>query len=78
MKDVFEFDANWGFDAIYDFELGIDAIAFNAIDGLKGFSDLTVVDGGANVTVVFGADAITFYGVTAAQLDSIQDDFGFL
>ncbi|MCB1449643.1 MAG: hypothetical protein KDJ67_05895 [Nitratireductor sp.] len=78
VKDIFEFDANWGFDAIYDFELGIDVIAFNAIDGLKDFSDLTLIDGGANVTVVYGSDAITFYGVTAAQLDAAQGDFGFL
>ena len=75
--DTFEFDANWGFDAVYDFELGIDQVRFNAVAGLTQFSDLTLYDGGANVTVAFGADAITFYGVTQAQLEANSGDFLF-
>ncbi|MEZ5801385.1 MAG: calcium-binding protein [Nitratireductor sp.] len=75
--DTFEFDANWGFDAVYDFELGVDQVRFNAVAGLTQFSDLTLYDGGANVTVAFGADAITFYGVTEAQLIANSGDILF-
>lgn len=78
VRDVFVFDENWGFDAIYDFELGIDQVSFeSAPSGLVAFSQLTIVDGGANVTVVFDGNAITFYGMTAAELDTIQSDFLF-
>ncbi|MCB1449645.1 MAG: hypothetical protein KDJ67_05905 [Nitratireductor sp.] len=76
--DTFEFDANWGFDAVYDFELGKDLVHFTGIAGLTQFSDLTLIDGGANVTVVFGGDAITFYGVTESQLVNNQGDFSFI
>ena len=75
--DTFEFDANWGFDAVYDFELGVDQVRFNSVAGLMQFSNLTLIDGGANVTAVFGADAITFYGVTQAELEAVQSDFSF-
>ncbi|MEZ5871926.1 MAG: calcium-binding protein [Nitratireductor sp.] len=76
--DTFEFDAGWGFDAVYDFELGVDQVRFTSISGLTQFSNLTLIDGGANVTVVFGADAITFYGVTQAELEANQGDFSFV
>ena len=75
--DTFEFDAGWGFDAVYDFELGIDQVRFNSVAGLTQFSNLTLIDGGANVTAVFGADPITFYGITQAQLEAVQSDFSF-
>ena len=75
--DTFEFDANWGFDAVYDFELGFDQVRFNSIAGLTQFSQLALFDGGANVTVVYGSDAITFYGVTQAQLEAHSSDFLF-
>ncbi|MEZ5873059.1 MAG: calcium-binding protein [Nitratireductor sp.] len=76
--DIFEFDAGWGFDAVYDFELGVDQVRFTSIAGLTQFSNLTLIDGGANVTVAFGSDAITFYGVTQAELEANQGDFGFV
>jgi Ca2+-binding RTX toxin-like protein len=77
MRDTFEFEAGWGFDAIYDFELGIDQVAFHQSAGPTQFSDLTIYDGGANVTVAYGADAITLYGVTLAELNANQADFVF-
>ncbi|MEZ5873230.1 MAG: M10 family metallopeptidase [Nitratireductor sp.] len=76
--DTFEFDANWGFDAVYDFELGVDQVRFTSIAGLTQFSSFTLYDGGANVTIAFGADAITFYGVTQAELLANQGDFSFV
>ncbi|MEZ5792121.1 MAG: calcium-binding protein [Nitratireductor sp.] len=75
--DTFQFDAGWGFDAVYDFELGVDQVRFTSIAGLTQFSNLTLIDGGANVTVVYGSDAITFYGVTQAELEANQGDFSF-
>ena len=76
--DTFEFDAGWGFDAVYDFELGVDQVRFNSVAGLTQFSDFTLYDGGTNVTVVYGADAITFYGVTQAELEAHSGDFVFV
>ncbi|MCB1450093.1 MAG: pre-peptidase C-terminal domain-containing protein [Nitratireductor sp.] len=78
VRDTFVFDPGWGFDAIYDFELGIDRVRFEGVAGLTQFSNLVLFDGGANVTVVFGSDAITLYGVTQAELESNQGDFVFV
>ncbi len=77
VEDIFVFEDNWGFDAIYDFELGIDQISMGAVTGLTQFSDLIVFDGGANVTVVYNGNAITLYGVTLAELNANQADFDF-
>ncbi len=77
VEDIFVFEDNWGFDAIYDFELGIDQISLGAVTGLTQFSDLTVFDGGADVTVAFAGNAITLYGVTLAELNANQADFDF-
>ena len=76
--DTFEFDAGWGFDAVYDFELGVDQVHFTSIAGLTQFSNLTLIDSGVNVTVAYGSDAITFYGVTQAELEANQSDFLFV
>ena len=75
--DFFVFQDGWGFDAIYDFELGIDVIRFNFVTGLTQFSQLTLIDGGANVTMVYGSDAITLYGITQAEIETYQGDFLF-
>ena len=69
------FNENWGVDAVYDFELGIDQISMEGVAGLTQFSDFTVFDGGTNVTLVFGADAITLSGVTLAELNANTGDF---
>ena len=76
--DTFEFDAGWGFDAVYNFELGVDQVRFNSVAGLTQFSDFTLYDGGTNVTIAFGADAITFYGITQAELEAHSGDFVFV
>ena len=75
--DTFEFETGWGFDAIYDFELGIDQVSFSGVAGLTQFSDFTLYDGVTNVTIAYGADAITFYGVTQAELEANINDFIF-
>ncbi len=77
VEDIFVFEDNWGFDAIYDFELGIDQISMGAVTGLNSFSQLGIFDGGANVTVAFAGNAITLYGVTLAELNANQADFDF-
>ncbi len=77
VRDTFVFEDNWGFDAIYDFELGIDQISMGAVTGLTQFSDFTIFSGGGNVTVAFGGNAITLYGVTLAELNANQADFDF-
>ncbi len=77
VEDIFVFEDNWGFDAIYDFELGIDQISMGAVTGLNSFSQLGIFDGGANVTVAFAGNAITLYGVTLSELNANQADFDF-
>ena len=57
---------------------GESTIRFEGVAGLTQFSNLVLFDGGANVTVVFGSDAITLYGVTQAELESNQGDFVFV
>ncbi|MEM9063480.1 MAG: hypothetical protein AAGD13_23715, partial [Pseudomonadota bacterium] len=75
--DVFVFapgDGEGAGDQIFDFELGVDTIDLSAT-GLA-FGDLTIQDAGANATVAYGADQITVFGTTAAQLTEDQFDFG--
>ena len=59
---------------IIDFEVGVDTIDLSAT-GLT-FGDLTIADVGLNATVTLGADLITVFNTTAAQLDTNQFDFG--
>lgn len=77
-RDTFVFNSNWGFDAIYDFELGIDQIRLEGVSGLTQFSDFTVLDGGSSVTLAFGSDAFTLSGISLGELNANTSDFVFI
>ena len=75
--DTFVFDTGDGQgvgDTIIDFEVGVDTIDLSAT-GLT-FGDLIIQTVGASATVTYGADLITLFNTTAAQLDTNQFDFG--
>ena len=72
--DTFVFDTGDGADTIIDFEVGVDTIDLSAT-GLT-FGDLIIQTVGASATVTYGADLITLFNTTAAQLDTNQFDFG--
>lgn len=74
--DTFVFatgDATGTGDRILDFEVGVDTIDLSAT-GLA-FGDLTIT-GTTNATITYGAETITVFGVSAAEMTEDQFDFG--
>ena len=74
--DTFVFatgDATGPGDRILDFEVDVDTIDLSAT-GL-GFGDFTIT-GTTNATITYGTEIITVFGVSAAEMNEDQFDFG--
>jgi hypothetical protein len=57
-------------DIIFDWSDGNDQLEFNGVLGLDDFSDLTVVNSGANAEIFFGATRLFVVVGAAGQIDS--------
>jgi Ca2+-binding RTX toxin-like protein len=74
--DVFVFGDASGADTVTDFGNGADQFDLTAVSGVNDFSDLTVVDNGATVTVDYGTGSFTIGNVgNPTQIDA--GDFVF-
>ena len=77
-KDVFVFTGDSGDDRIEDFQDGLDLIRFDRTGG--DFSDLVIVDSGAEVLIMLGASKITLLDGTGTldAADLTAADFLFV
>jgi Ca2+-binding RTX toxin-like protein len=66
--DIFAFATNWGADIIQDFQDGVDVIDMRAVDGLNGFSELTITQTGTSTIVTFEGNTISLVNIVAASL----------
>jgi Ca2+-binding RTX toxin-like protein len=71
--DVFVFDDADGADTITDFANGSDNVDLTAVAGVDEFSDLTVIDNGATVTVNYGTGTFTLANIGNAGLIDASD-----
>ena len=71
--DVFVFDDGDGADTITDFANAFDTFDLTAVAGLDDFSDLTVIDNGATVTVNYGTGSFTRANISDAALVDASD-----
>ena len=71
--DFFAFADGHGTDRIYDFEDGVDIIAYSP--DLSGFSDLTIVQSRANVVITSALGTIIINGVNVADITEADFDF---
>jgi hypothetical protein len=71
--DVFVFDDGDGADTITDFANGTDKFDVTAVAGVADFSDLTVIDNGATVTVNYGTGSFTITNIGNPALIDATD-----
>ena len=71
--DVFVFDDGDGADTITDFANGSDKCDLTQVAAVDEFSDLTVIDNGATVTVDYGTGSFTFANIANAALIDATD-----
>ncbi|SDQ13635.1 M10 family metallopeptidase C-terminal domain-containing protein [Pseudovibrio sp. Tun.PSC04-5.I4] len=72
-SDIFVFNINCGADEVIDFSNGLDFMKFES--GADSFSDLTIVDQGADTVISYDGGVITLAGVNSNLIGA--DDFMF-
>jgi Ca2+-binding RTX toxin-like protein len=73
-NDLFVFETGWGSDTITDFAVGADRMIMRA-SGLTQFSQLTVVQSGADTLVSFNGQSVRLQNVTAGTITAASFQF---
>ena len=62
--DTFHFTSGWGADRLLDYKVGgAEKLSFDGIAGLTSFSQLTLTDAAAGLTVSYGGNSILLQGI---------------